>query len=183
LATADLPPVVDGHADTSTYGVLYGNTGDVISSWITGPSAWEDRGSTQKFVATIRLESLERPPVLARYYFVFSGVNGERWVRAVFDAPSTWTYAFGTLNGTQFVTDGDSTGSVNTTEGTISIDIPPQTLPARPVDGTALDLTVGMARSYLRVPNPQTGGGSLYLVDEALPECSVTLYEAAPATP
>lgn len=185
LASAENPPVVDAHGDTSVpYGVPYGPAGDVIGSWITGPSAWEDSASTEKFVAHMRVEALDRPPVLARYYFVFSGAGGERWVRAVFSAPDSWTFAYGTYADNFYTQNGTTTGSVNTTNGVISIDLPKDTLPTRPGDGTPRDLNIAAARSYLRHEPLPAGGGNLRLVDEALGgDCAVTLYEAEPVAP
>jgi hypothetical protein len=184
LASADAPAIVDAHGDTSVpYGVPYGPAGDLIGGWVTGPSAWEDGASTEKFVAHMRVEALDRPPVLARYYFIFSGAGGEHWVRAVFSAPDSWTFAYGTYADNFFTQNGTTTGSVNTSAGTISIDLPKETLPTRPADGKALDLNLTAARSYLR-HEPLPTGGNLRLVDEALGgDCAVTLYEAAPVAP
>jgi len=185
LASSELPAIVDAHEDTSEFGLAYGPAGDVIGSWITGPSAWEDRASTEKFVAHMRVEAFDRPPALARYYLVFSGAGGEHWVRAVFGAPDSWTFAYGTYADNFYTQIGTTTGSVNTSAGTISIDLPTSTLPARPADGKALNLNVTAARSYLR-HEPIPGGlqGNLRLVDEALGgDCAVTLYEAAPVAP
>ena len=183
LATADAPAIVDAHGDTTEFGVAYGPAGDIIGSWVTGPSAWEDRASTEKFVAHMRVEAFDRPPVLARYYFIFSGAGGERWVRAVFSAPDSWAFAYGTYADNFFTQNGTTTGSVNTSAGTISVDLPQETLPTRPADGKALDLNLTAARSYLR-HEPLPTGGNLRLVDEALGgDCAVTLYEAAPVAP
>jgi hypothetical protein len=184
LASADAPAIVDAHGDTiAPWGVPYGAAGDLIGSWITGPSAWDDQASGQKFVAHMRVEALDRPPVLARYYFIFSGAGGEHWVRAVFSAPDSWTFAYGTYADNFYTQIGTTTGSVNTSAGTISIDLPKETLPTRPADGKALDLNLTAARSYLR-HEPLPTGGNLRLVDEALGgDCAVTLYEAAPVAP
>lgn len=183
LASADIPHMVDPHADTAAgLGAVHGNAVDLIGSWISGPSAWEDAGSTDKFVATLRVEALDRPSLLVRYYFVFSGAGGERWVRAVFDAPNTWTFGYGTLNGTTYASDGTTTGTVDAAAGTIAIDLPNETLPTRPADGKALDLTLGEASSFIRVPTSTTGG-QLIEVDSATDSCTVGLYEAAPVAP
>ena len=184
-ASAENPPIVDAHGDSSQFGTLHGPTTDVIGSWVTGPSAWADRASTQKFTAHIRVESFERPAVMARYYFIYGGPEGDRWVRAVFDAPNTWSFAQGFMNGTTFTQDGTTTGSVNTSTGIVSIDLPRNTLPARPANGTALELSITSARSYLRhEPLPAGGVGNLRLIDEALGgDCPVTLYEKDPTLP
>src|SRR5687768_10364872 len=73
FAGSDRPHAFDTHGtDGSGLGAaaaaVYGNAGDVIGAWIIGPSAWENRDSTAKFMAVIRLEALDRQPVLARYY-------------------------------------------------------------------------------------------------------------------
>ena len=182
LASPDAPAIVDAHGDTiAPWGIPYGPAADLIGSWVTGPSAWADASAPQKFVAHMRVEDFDRPPALARYYFVFSGAGGERWVRAVFDAASnSWSYSFGTYEGTTYTTNGPTTGSVDTTTGIISIDLPNETLPARPGDGAVVNLTLTAARSFLR-HEPLPTGGNLRLVDEALGgDCTVTLYEAAP---
>ena len=181
LASADKPPVVDVHGDNSPFGLAHGPAADVIGSWVTGPSAWEDRSSTEKVTSHMRVEALDRPPALARYYFVYGGPEGERWVRAVFDAPSSWSFATGYMNGTTYTSDGTTTGSVNTAAGVISIDLPTNTLPTRPADGSALELSIVAARSFLRHEPLPAGGGNLRLIDEATGgDCAVTLYEAAP---
>ncbi len=183
-AGSDRPHAVDPHGTDGT-GVgaagaaLYGNAGDVIGAWIIGPSAWEDRGSNAKFAAVLRLEALDREPVLARYYIAFQGVGGDRWVRAVYESPNTWSFGYGTLNGTTFTSEGTTTGSVIKSNGLIVIEIPAGVLPARPADGSALATEMTLARSYLRYPNGATTG-ALVLVDDATEFCPVTLYEAAP---
>jgi hypothetical protein len=166
------------------FGALYGPSADLIGAWITGPSAWADRASTQKVVANMRVEELDRPPVFARYYFVYNNDDGDRWVRAVFDAPDSWAFAHGFMNGTTFTQEGTTTGSVDTAAGIISIDIPKNTLSARPADGSPVDLTTVYARSYLRhepTPVATPAGGNLRLVDEAMGgDCTITLYEEDP---
>ena len=184
FAGSDRPHAVDPHGtDGSGLGAagaaLYGNAGDVIGAWIIGPSAWENRDSTANFLAVIRLEALDREPVLARYYVAFQGVGGERWVRAVYEGPDTWTFAYGTLNGTTFTSEGTTTGSIIKSNALIGIEIPKALLPARPADGTALTTDMTLARSYLRYPNGATTG-ALVQVDDATDFCPVTLYEAAP---
>jgi hypothetical protein len=198
LAGPDAPHAFDSHGTDATgvgtgsaAAAIYGDAADVIGAWISGPSAWADRAVPQKFTASIRLESLsmttaagerDRVPVLARYYLGFEGAGGVRWVRAVFDSPGTWLFAYGTLNGTTFTQEGDTTGSVNTSTGTITIDIPSATLPSRPSNGTSLTKAITLARSYLRYPSG-VNTGSLALVDDASGFCPVTLYEKDPALP
>lgn len=182
LASPDAPALVDAEADTSEFGTVHGKAGDVIGAWITGPSAWADRAAPQKFVGHIRLEGLDKPPVFARYYLVYPGKGGERWVRAVFEAPDTWTFHYGTYEGTTYTQNGTTTGSVNMSTGIISIDLPSDTIPNRPANGTQLSLVITAARSYLR-HEPVPGGlvGNLRLMDEGLGgDCDVMLYEAAP---
>lgn len=183
LASADLPHVVDSHGDTSSpYGAIYGNATDLIGGWISGPSAWADRNSTNKFTATMRVEDLaSRDPVLARIYVVFQGTGGENWVRAERNDPTAWTYSYGHMTGTTYTADGTTTGSVNTAAGTMTADIPKELLPSRPADGKALTLSVVAIRSFLRVN--AVAQGVLFAVDETTDVCNVTLYEAAPPTP
>jgi hypothetical protein len=185
LATADAPHAVDAHGDgNAPFSSFFGNTADIIGAWVSGPSAWEDRASAAAFTATIRLEALDRHPLLGRFYVVFEGPDGvAQWVRAEADNPDmVWRYGFGHLEGSTYVSDGVTTGSVNSAAGTVSINIPSTILPARPADGTQLDLNLTEAESFLRLPsNP--AGGNLHSVDTATPDCTVVLYEAAPVAP
>jgi hypothetical protein len=165
------------------YGTFFGNTADIIGAWIAGPSAWEDRASTTPFTATIRLEALDRHPLLGRFYVVFEGPDSTpQWVRAEADNPDMqWRFAFGHLEGTTYTTDGTTKGSVALAAGTLSIDIPSSILPARPADGTELALVLTEAESFLRLPSGVPGvTGNLLSVDTATPDCTTVLYEAAP---
>jgi hypothetical protein len=186
LAAADRPQAVDAHADGSVYGTFFGNTADIIGAWISGPSAWADRDSTTPFTATIRLEALDRHPLLGRFYVVFEGPDSsQQWVRAEADNPDMqWRFAFGHLDGTTYVTDGTTSGAVDRAAGTVSVNITSAQLPARPADGTELVLNVTEAESFLRLPSGVPGvTGNLLSVDVATPDCTVVLYEAAPVTP
>ena len=186
LASADTPHAVDAHADGSPYGTFFGNTADIIGSWISGPSAWDDRASTTPFAVNIRVEALDRHPLLGRFYAVFEGPDSTpQWVRGEADNPDMqWRFAFGHLEGTTYTTDGTTTGSVNSAAGTITINIPSSILPARPADGTELGLTFTEAESFLRLPQGVPGvTGNLLSVDVAVPDCTVVLYEAAPVIP
>lgn len=182
LASADRPHVEDPDGDgTAPWATILGPGGDIINAWVTGPSAWEDRASTEKFKATIRVESLQRHPFPARHYFSFMGDDGStQWVRGEADgADLTWRYSYGHLEGTTYVSDGTTTGTVNAGAGTITIDIPPSQLPSRPADGSQLLMEVVEVESFLRLPsNP--AGGNLQSADVASPSCTVILYEAAP---
>lgn len=185
LASAEAPHAVDAHADGSVYGNFFGNTADIIGAWVSGPSAWEDRAATTPFAANIRVEALDRHPLPARFYVVFEGPDAtSQWVRAEADNPDLqWRYAFGHLEGTTYVGDGTTTGSVNSAAGTISINIPSSILPARPADGSELGLNLTEAESFLRLPQGVPGvAGNLQSVDTATPDCTVLLYEAAPVT-
>ena len=183
LASADAPQAVDAHADGSTYATFFGNTADIIGAWVSGPSAWADRESTTPFAANIRVEALDRHPLLGRFYAVFEGPDATpQWVRAEADNPDMqWRYAYGHLEGTTYTLDGTTTGSVNSAAGTITINIPSTILPPRPADGTELGLNFTEAESFLRLPQGVPGvTGNLLSVDLATPDCTTVLYEAAP---
>jgi hypothetical protein len=183
LASADAPHAIDAHGDgTAPYSAAFGNTADIIGAWISGPSAWEDRLSTTSFTASIRLEALDRHPLFGRFYFVFEGPDSTaQWVRAEADNPDLqWRYAYGHLEGTTYVTDGVTTGSVDLAVGTVSVQIPSAVLPVRPADGSELILNVTEAESFLRLPSGTPVTGNLFSVDTATPDCTVVLYEAAP---
>ncbi|HEV3475158.1 MAG TPA: hypothetical protein VG602_07315 [Actinomycetota bacterium] len=183
LASADTPHAVDAHGDGSAYGAAFGNTADIIGAWVSGPSAWEDRESTTPFAANIRVEALDRHPLLGRFYVVFDGADSiPQWVRAEADNPDMqWRFGYGHLEGTTYVRDGATTGSANSAAGTITINIPSTILPARPADGSAAALNLTEAESFLRLPQGVPGvTGNLLSVDVAAADCAVTLYEAAP---
>ncbi len=181
-ASADRPHVDDPEGDgTAPWATVLGAGGDIINAWVSGPSAWEDRGSVDKFKATMRMESLERHPLLARLYFVFMGPDGtSQWVRAEADNPDLqWRFAYGILNGNTYTQTGVTAGSVNVAAGTTTIEIQPEQLPARPADGKPLDLEIVKAESFFRTPSTPAGG-NLRSADIATPSCTATLYEAAP---
>ena len=184
LASADKPQIEDAHGDgTQPWATVLGAGGDIINSWVTGPSAYADRTSTEKFKATIRFESLERHPFLGRTYFVFAGPGGTtNWVRGESDGTDLgWLFSYGHLEGTTYVRDGATTGTVAAAAGTITIEIPSVILPARPADGKALNLEIVEVESFLRLPvNPGVVIGNLQSADLASPTCTVVLYEAAP---
>jgi hypothetical protein len=187
LASADKPHVEDPTGDgTQPWVTVLGEGGDIINGWVSGPSAWEDRLSTDKFKATIRVESLERHPFPGRHYFVFMGPGGAtNWVRGEADGTDLgWRFGYGHMEGTTFTSDGTTTGSVNASAGTITIDIPSATLPARPADGKQLALEIVEVESFFRLPNNVAGQplpvGNLQSADVATPSCTAILYEAAP---
>ena len=187
LASADRPHVEDPDGDGSAPWVhILGAGGDIINAWVSGPSAWEDRVSTDGFKATIRVESLQRHPFPGRHYFVYTGPSGAaNWVRGEADGTDlAWRFGYGHMDGTTFVSDGTTTGSVNTSAGTITIDIPPSTLPTRPADGKELALEIVEVESFFRLPNSVGGQplpvGNLQSADVAAPSCAAILYEAAP---
>ncbi|MGH2710581.1 MAG: hypothetical protein ACRDH9_05185 [Actinomycetota bacterium] len=184
LASAATPHVQDAHGDgTQPWATVLGAGGDIINVWVTGPSAWEDRLSTDKFKATIRFESLERHPFLGRTYFVFAGPGGAtQWVRGESDGTDLgWLFSYGHLEGSTYTRDGATNGVVDTAAGTIRIEIPSVILPPRPADGKALNLEIVEVESFLRLPvNPGVVIGNLQSADLASPSCTAVLYEAAP---
>ena len=187
LASADRPHVEDPDGDgTQPWISALGAGGDIINAWVSGPSAWEDRLSTDTFKATIRVESLERHPFPGRHYFVFVGPGGAaNWVRGEADGTDLgWRFGYGHMEGTTFTSDGTTTGAVNASAGTITIDIPSSTLPARPADGKELALEIVEVESFFRLPNNVAGQalpvGNLQSADVALPSCTAILYEEAP---
>ena len=185
LANADRPHVEDPDGDgTQPWISVLGPGGDVINARVSGPSAWADRESTEKFKATIRVESLARYPYPGRHYLYFTdGEGAERWVRSESDSTSLgWLFSYGHLEGSTRVKDGDTTGAINTAAGTITIDLPRSLLPPRPSNGGALALELTRVESFVRLPvNPGVVVGNLQLADSAVPSCTVILYEAAPS--
>lgn len=184
LGSADRPHVDDPDGDgTQPWVTVLGGGGDIINAWVSGPSAWADRGSAEKFKATIRVESLTRYPYPGRHYFYFNDKDGaERWVRSESDSSTLgWLFSYGHLEGSTRVKDGDTTGTVNTSAGTITMDVPSTLLPPRPANGSALALEVTRIESFVRLPvNPGVVVGNLQLADTATPSCTAILYEAAP---
>ena len=188
LASAERPQVEDPDGDgTAPWAQILGPGGDIINAWVTGPSAWEDRLSTDTFKATIRVENLERHPFPGRHYFSYTGPGGAtNWVRGEADGTDlAWRFGYGHMEGTTFTSDGTTTGSVNTSAGTITIDIPSSTLPPRPADGKELALEIVEVETFFRLPNSVAGQslpvGNLQSADVASPSCAAILYEAAPA--
>ena len=184
LASADRPHVEDPEGDGAAPWVqVLGAGADIINAWVTGPSAWEDRLSTDKFKATIRVENLERHPYPGRHYFVFLDEDGTtQFVRSESDTTDmAWLLSYGTLVGTTFTRAGATTGSVNASAGTITMDIHPSQLPPRPADGKELALEIVEVESYLRLPqNPGVVISNLQSTDIASPSCLTILYEQAP---
>jgi hypothetical protein len=184
LASADRPHVEDPDGDgTAPWAHILGPGADIINAWVTGPSAWEDRLSTQKFKATIRVENLERHPFPGRHYFSFLDEDGtQQFVRAESDGTDmNWLFSYGSLVGTTFTRVGATAGSVNASAGTITMDIHPSQLPPRPADGKPLDLEIVEVQTYLRLPaSPPAVLSNLQSADIATPSCMVTLYEEMP---
>jgi hypothetical protein len=131
------------------------------------------------------VEDLVRPPAYyAGFYLIY---GGDRWVRSIYVYPQSnvWSFHYGTLDGSTFTQIGETTGDVNEASGTISIELPADTLPPRPADGTARDISVSGARSYF-LPESVLSGvmGERKLIDDAVGgTCIVTLYEKDPALP
>lgn len=184
LASADRPHVEDPDADgTAPWVQILGPGGEIINAWVTGPSAWGDRNSTDNFKATIRVENLDRHPYPGRHYFSFLDKNGtQQFVRGESDGTDmAWLFSYGSLVGTTFTRVGATAGSVNAAAGTITMDIHPSQLPPRPADGKALALEIVEVQTYLRLPqNPGVIISNLQSADIATPSCAVILYEAAP---
>lgn len=188
LASAERPHVDDPDNDGAAPWVqILGGGGQIIGAWITGPSAWADRTSTENFKATIRLEDLDRHPFPGRLYFTWLDEEGTtQFVRAESDATDlTWIFSYGHLQESTFTRDGATTGVVDTTAATVTITIPSSILPPRPANGNELTLEIVEVQSYVRLPQSPPGGvtSNLQSADIATPSCTTTLYEADPLLP
>jgi hypothetical protein len=184
LASADRPHVEDPDGDGAAPWVqILGPGAEIINAWVTGPSAWEDRLSTEKFKATIRVENLDRHPFPGRHYFTFLDEDGNtQFVRSESDGTDMgWLFSYGSLVDTTFTRVGATAGSVNASAGTITMEIHPSQLPPRPADGKPLALEIVEVETYLRLPaNPGVGVSNLQSTDIATPSCGLLLYEEAP---
>jgi hypothetical protein len=196
LGSPSVLHVLDPHGDTDeALGVggrqIYPGQSDIIGAWVSGPSAWDDRGSSEPFRANIQVEALPSHPINMLYLFHYAGPQGEeRFLMARAEWQDSWWFGYGhsdhTLPTTRSIIDGTTVGSVDAPSGVVSMIFPAGQLPARGADGSALAWNVVKIETRLHTAAPRYVGelpaqGLNWLIDDAPGDaCRVLLYEPKP---
>lgn len=177
-ASALLPHVWSAEGHSGLVASPHGERADLRAGWIG-----VTEGGT--FTANIQTTDLSTHPVNTRFNFTYGGPLGEHFVTAEAIETLEFAFSFGHLDTTQtpnrLVTDGDTTGSVDIDNATITIDLPAEAVPAPPTDGREVRMPIIGIEAQLLAGTSATGG-LLLITDESSRTCQAVLYEAEPTT-
>lgn len=182
-ATALRPHVWDEAGQDGPAESPHGDRADLRAAWIGVDG--EDG-----FTANIQTTDLSLHPINTRFNFTYSGPLGEHFVTAEATETLEWAYSFGhvdtSVTPNRLITDGDTTGSVDVDNATLTIDLPDEAVPPAPTpapDGSSPEVTMpilGMESQLLL--GTSVTGGLLLITDASDFTCDAILYEAVPPT-
>ena len=196
LASPSVVHIWDPHGDQDETvgagaGEIYPSQSDVIGVWVSGPSSWADRDTSEPFRVNIQLEGLPSHPTNLIYLIQYTGLQGEeRFLMARAELQDSWWFGYGgtdrTLPIARSVIESTASGTVDEASGVISMTFPEGQLPPRPADGAALAWNLVKIEVRLHTAAPMyveglPSQGLNWLVDDAGGEsCRVLLYEQKP---
>lgn len=193
-ASASAPLIVDPAGDWTDYGQVHQNRTDLRAVWV-GVGQPTAEGVAQ-YTVNLQVADLALHPVNATYYVVYNGSRGAQFAAAQGYPDGTFRFRYGDIatsvtGGRLYNQTATATGTSDTANGIISINVPATEFPGPSADGKAVPLDVNEATSNIIVGSPERlptpdgvpKQGFVYAADDVVNAdfCDAILHEATPA--
>ena len=193
-ASASAPLIVDPAGDWTDYGQVHQNRTDLRAVWVGAGQPTSD--GVAQYTVNLQVADLALHPVNATYYVVYTGSRGAQFAAAQGYPDGTFRFRYGDIGtsvtgGRLYNQTATTTGTSDTANGVISINVPASEFPPPSADGKAVPLEVTEATTNIivgspeRLPTPDGAPkqGFVYAADDAANAdfCEAILHEAAPA--